>query len=78
MGEALDAAVNFGVDPAIVNNGSKVIFSDEFVADVIKFDAHIFEVVMRSAEVEVFEIKAGKPGSFVGEGAVEDKFYEFK
>lgn len=43
MERAIDATPDFKVDPTIVNDGGEVIFGDEFIGDVVKFDANILE-----------------------------------
>ena len=39
MGEAVYAAADFEVYPAVVDYGDKVVFGDELVRDVVNFDA---------------------------------------
>ena len=75
--EAVDAAVDFEVYPAIVDYGGKVVFGNELIGDVVNFDADIFVSVKWGAEVEVFDVKACKFCVCSGEDAVENEFDEF-
>ena len=52
----------------------QVIFVNEFLWDVGKFDSDIFRVVKGRAEVEVFYIKAGEACIWCGDDTVDEEF----
>ena len=74
MFEAVDAFVDFEVDPPPVSKSGDVVFVYEFLRDVGKFDSDIFGSVQRRAEVEIFDVKAGKAGVWRGDDAVNEQF----
>ena len=45
MGQTVDAADNFEVNPTILNVVGEVVFSDEFLGDFVETDAHKVWVV---------------------------------
>ena len=45
MGQTVDATDNFEVNPTILNVVGEVVFSDEFLGDVVEKDAHKVWVV---------------------------------
>ena len=74
MLEAVDAFVDFEVNPPTVCEACEVVFVDEFLRDVGKFDSDIFWSVERCAKVEVFDVEAGKAGVWRGDDAVNEQF----
>ena len=76
--EAVDAFVNFEVDPTIVCVFGEVVLVDEFLWDIGESDADVFRMVERRAEIEVGDVKATHACLGGGEDIVEHEFDEFK
>ena len=60
MFEAVDAFVDFEVNPTMMCEGSKVVFVNKFLWDVAEFDPDVFGAVQWRAQVEIGNVEAGK------------------
>ena len=69
--EPWDTFDYFEVDPSISRKLVKVVLLDEFLGDVGEFDLDILWAVHWSTQVKNADVKACKPGSFVGEDTVK-------
>ena len=70
--EAVEAFVDLEVNPVAVCKSGEVIFINEFLRDVGKFDPDVFRSAKRRAEVEVFYVEAGKACIWHGDDAVDE------
>ena len=68
----------FEIGPSIPNFGGEVIFLDEFVGDVGKFDTNIFEAIKRRAQLEILDVEASKFGASTGQDTIENKLGKFE
>ena len=58
---AIDTFVDLKVDPStVVGNACEVVLIHEFLRVVGELDLDVFRAVKGRAEVEVFDVKAGK------------------
>ena len=75
---AVDAAPNFKVDPAVAGVDKEVVFLGKFVRDVVKSYSKIFWAVEWGLQVEIAYIECGELGARAQEDAVEDELGKFK
>jgi hypothetical protein len=71
LGQTVNAATNFEIDPTVVCEGEEIVFVDELVGNIGELDADVFRVVETSSEIEVFDIVANKFGTWTRENAVD-------
>ena len=56
LGQAINAATNFEINPAVVSEGEQIIFVNELVRNIGELDADVFGMIERSCEIEGFDI----------------------
>ncbi len=71
MFKVVQAFVDFKVDPPTVGEAGQVIFIDEFLRDVGKFDSDIFWAVEGRGKIEVFYVEAGEACIWCGDDTVD-------
>ncbi len=66
--EAIDCIGDFEVDPVIMDVCIQILLINKFAGKVGEFDLDVLWVIKRGTKVEVFDVKAGKFGTWVGGG----------
>ena len=78
LGEAIDALAYLKVDPTIMHKVLEVVFLDELLGNVVESYPRVLELLERSVEVEVLDVKSGKPGARLREDTVDEELDKFK
>ena len=78
LGQTINAATNFKVDPAVADALGEVIFCDEFFGNVGEADADVFGTIERSAEIEVTDVEGDEFGASTREDAVDHELDKFE
>jgi hypothetical protein len=77
LGETVHAMAHFKVDPRVTGKLVEIVLVNEFLGDVHKLDADILWPVKRGVEIEVLEVRGGKPSITLGENTVDEQFDKF-
>ena len=78
LGQAVNAATNFEINPAVVCEGEKIIFVDELIRNIGELNADVFGMIERSCEIEVFDIETSEFCTGTRENAVDLKLECFE
>ena len=78
LGQTINAATNFEINPAVVCECEKIIFVDELVRNIGELNADVFGNIERSCEVEVFDIVTNEFSSGTREYTVDLKLECFE
>ena len=78
MRKAINSTSDFEIDPSVSDLGGEIVFVDELIGDVGKFDTNIFEAIKRRAQIEILDAKASKFGTPTGQDTIENKLGKFE
>ena len=78
LGQTINAATNFEVNPTVVSKGEEIVFFNESLRNIGELDVDVLGVIARSCEVEVADVETDD--FFVGtiENALDLNFEDFK
>ncbi len=77
LGETVYATAHIKVDPGVAGDLVELVLVNEFDGDVCKLDADVLWTVKRGVQIEVLEVRGGKPGMTLGENTVDKQFDKF-